>query len=36
MREFKKLKLYPPKKVSDIINLKQIVNSKINKIVYKI
>ncbi len=36
LREFKKLKLYRPKKVSDIINLKQIVNSKINKIVYKI
>ena len=34
--QFKKLKLKKPKNVKEIINLNKIVNSKINKIVYKL
>ena len=36
LKEFKKLKSKKPKRVKEIINLHKIVNSKINKIVYKL
>ena len=36
LKEFKKLKSKKPKRVKEIINLDKIVNTKINKIVYKL